>query len=108
VVGGELPGCPRRDRVGHVIGLAAGQFDQFPVGVAAHPGDPVAQPEQPVEHLDRLGPGRDVSGEHDAVRAADVRLGQHRLEGGQHAVDVGQDSDTGNHQAHPSAAGGAA
>ena len=42
--------------------------DQLPVGVAAHPGDAIAQTGQPVEHGGRLRPGGDVAGEHDPGR----------------------------------------
>ncbi len=82
VVLAELLRRPRGDRVAHVVDLTAGQLDQFPVRVAPHPGDPVTEPEQPVKHLHRLGTGRDVPGEHDALGTADGGLGQHRVKRG--------------------------
>ena len=93
VIGAELPGRPRRYRVANVAGLAAGELDQLPVRVAAHPDHLVAQAEQPVEHLCRLRARGDVPGEHDPVGALQVRLGQHRVERGHDPMDVGQDRD---------------
>jgi hypothetical protein len=90
VVGPQLGRCPRSDRVGNRRGAAAGQRDKFPVGVAPHPGDPLAKRDEPVEDRHRLRTGRDVAGEHDPLRTSDVGLGQHRLERRQDAVDIGQ------------------
>jgi hypothetical protein len=82
VVGAELPGRPRRDRVAHVSGLAAGQLDQLPVRVAPDPGHPVTKPEQPVEHRHRLRASGDVPGEDDAFGVPDGGLGQHGVQRG--------------------------
>ena len=46
---------------------------------------------------DRLRPGRHVAGHHDPFGGLHVRLGQHRLQRRQHAVDVGQYRDRGKH-----------
>ena len=97
VVGGQLPRGPRRNGVADVVDHAAGQVHEFPVRVAAHPGDPVAEAEQPVERLRRLGSGGDVAGEDDEFGVADVRFGQHRVERREDGVDVGQDGDGRDH-----------
>ena len=55
VVGGKLARGPRRNGVANVVDHAAGQVHEFPVRVAAHPGDAVAEAEQPVERLRSAG-----------------------------------------------------
>jgi hypothetical protein len=93
-VGGAEPrGGPVRDLVADVVGLAARQLGEFPVGVAAHPGDPFAEAKEAVEDLVRLRPGGDVARQHDAAGCLDRRLGEHGLKRGQHSVNVGQDRD---------------
>ena len=98
MVGGQLPGRPRRDRVAHIVSVAAGQCHEFPVRIAADPGDPVPEPEQAVEHLDRLRTCGDVTGEHDAFGVPDGGFGEDRVERGQHAVNVGKHDDRSGHQ----------
>jgi hypothetical protein len=80
-----------------------GQADQLPVGVAAHPRDPLAQADQPVEDSHRLGAGRDIAGEHDALGRDHVRFGQHRVQGRQHSVDVRQQRRRRDHAPQPAA-----
>jgi hypothetical protein len=73
VIGAELLGRPRRYGVANVIDLAAGELDQLPVRVAAHPDHLVAQAEQPVKHLCRLRACRDVPV--STIRSARCRSG---------------------------------
>ena len=93
LVGPQLRRRPRRDRIRDGGLAAVAQGDQFSVGVAAHPHGPVAERGQRVERLDRLRAGREVAGEHDAVGRPDRRLGEHRFQRRQHAMDVGQHRD---------------
>jgi hypothetical protein len=93
MLGAELGGRPVRDLVADVVCLPARQLDQLPIGVAAHPGNPVAEAEQPIKNFAGLRPRRDVPGEHDAVRVLHRGLRERGLERGQYSVDVGQDSN---------------
>jgi hypothetical protein len=95
LVGPELGGGPGRDRVGDGGGAAAGQVDQFPVGVATDPHHLVAQVTKAVEHLDRQRTGRDVSGQDDPGRRHHIGFGQHR-DRGQHRPSLGGRARTGN------------
>jgi hypothetical protein len=97
VASAELTRCPRRDRIWYLTGLAARQLDEFPVGVAAYPYDPVAEPEQPVKHLGWLWPRGDIPGEHDALGVPDGGLGQYRIECRQHSVYVRKHGDGSDH-----------
>ena len=81
------------DRVTWVRGNADRELVELARGETGDVGDPIAQPEQPVKHLARLRPGRDVPGEHDPVGRPHGRLGQHRVKRGQHPVDIGQHGD---------------
>jgi len=49
--------------------------DQLPVGVAAHQHAAVAQPDKPVQHLDRLRTGSMITGNDDQIRCGDIRFG---------------------------------
>ena len=64
--------------------------DELAVGVAADQQDPVAERDQRVEHLDRLGAGREVAGDDHELGVLHRRLGQHGEQHRQHAVHVGQ------------------
>lgn len=98
---GELGGSPGVDCVNLADGggLAAGQVDEFAVGVAANQHGPIAQIAQPVQDLHRLRPGGVVAGHDDQVGADHVRLGEHGIQHRQHAVDVGQNRHAADHAA---------
>ena len=89
----ELSGRPRRDRVGDLGRGATGECDQLTVGVAAYEGDAVAERRKPVEHLDGLRSGGVVPRHDEPPCRGDGRLREHRVENGQHAVDVGEYGD---------------
>lgn len=94
----ELLRGPLRDRVRRVRQLTASKFHQLAIGVAADPDHPLPQAKQPVEHLHWLRSGGDVPGEHNPVRGLDSRLRQHRLESGQHTVNVRKHRDRSDHR----------
>jgi len=69
----ELPGGPHRLRM--VTRASPDNVDQLPVGVAAHQHAAVAQPDKPVQHLDRLRTGSMITGNDDQIRCGDIGFG---------------------------------
>ena len=87
---------PADERVGAGLRMpeaAAPGLDEPPVAVAAQPDRPSAERLQPVQGLGRERTVGEVTVEHDQVGLGGVDIGQDRFEGGQVAVDVGQDRD---------------
>lgn len=82
-----------RDGVWHFGAAAAPVFDQFAIGVANEPFHAVTEGEQAVHDLVRLRAGGDVAQGDDAVGGADCGVREDGIEGGEDAVDVGEDGD---------------
>jgi len=72
-------------------------LEQFAVRVSAHQDRSVSQGSEAVEHLGRLRAPGVVAGDDDELGIRDLGLVKDPLQGGEHAVDVGEHRDRRDH-----------
>lgn len=96
---GDLLGSPPADGVGHVDVGSVDEREQFAVGVAADQHYALPQRDQPIQDGDGLRPGGVVASDDDAVGIRHLGHRQYGVEGGQHAVHIGQHRDRFDHLA---------
>jgi hypothetical protein len=95
----QLSRGPRDHLVGNLQLLTARECHQFPVGISTDQEHALTQRAEPVQHRDRLRPGGEITGHDDEVGGGDVRFGEHRVERGQHPVEIREDGDAVHHAA---------
>jgi hypothetical protein len=93
LVAGQQPPDLQVVLIGGGVGGVVEAGDQAALAVAVDPDGVLAELGEPVERLAGQWSTGDVAVEHEPVDSEPVDLGQHRFQGRQVAVDVGQHGD---------------